>query len=235
MPRLSISSRNRIVSLYYQNELSYVKGRYKILKELASEENICVEEQAIRKLMNKWFKTRSVADLPKVNGKTKITEIQLKRLDKAVYKERSLTARKLKNMFNLNVSHCTIRRYLNALGWKKIRSKYCQVVSLKNRRERIAFANSSLAFKDRFLNSIFIDESSIQATKNASKIWNKKFLNETRLGLIEKYAHLETVHVIGGISRKGPTPLIIFKSIKLEFNLIFIFLIQRSNFDRNYE
>ena len=215
MPRLSIANRNRIVSLYYQNELQNFKGRYRILQEMASEENICVGEEAIRNLMKKWFKTRSVSNLPKANGKTKITEIQLKRLNKAVYKDRSLTARKLKELLNLNVSHCTIRRYLNALGWKKIRSKYCQVVSLKNRRERIAFANAALAFKDRFFNSIFIDESSVQANKNAAKIWHKKFSNETRLGLLERYSHLETVHVIGGISRKGPTPLIIFKSKKL--------------------
>ena len=32
-----------------------------------------------------------------------------------------------------------------------------------------------------------IDESTVQSTKNAYKIWNKPFDNETRLGLIEKY------------------------------------------------
>ena len=151
MPRLSIANRNRIVSLYYQNELQNFKGRYRILQEMASEENICVGEEAIRNLMKKWFKTRSVSNLPKANGKTKITEIQLKRLNKAVYKDRSLTARKLKELLNLNVSHCTIRRYLNALGWKKIRSKYCQVVSLKNRRERIALQMLRLLLKTDFL------------------------------------------------------------------------------------
>jgi hypothetical protein len=85
-------------------------------------------------------------------------------------------------------------------------------VSKKNRLERIAYANVALAFNDKFYNSIFIDESTVQATKNAYKIWNKKFPDETRLGLIEKYSHPESVHVIGGISRRGPTPLIIFKS-----------------------
>ncbi len=110
------------------------------------------------------------------------------------------------------MSHRSIRRYLNALGWKNIRSKYCQVVSKKNRLERIAFANVALAFNDKFLNSILIDESTVQSTKNAHKIWNKKFPDETRLGLIEKFSLPESVHVIVGISRRGPTPLIIFKS-----------------------
>ncbi len=55
------------------------------------------------------------------------------------------------------MSHRSIRRYLNALGWKKIRSKYFQVVSKKNRLERIAYANMDLAFNDKFYNSIFIE------------------------------------------------------------------------------
>jgi hypothetical protein len=60
-------------------------------------------------------------------------------------------------------------------------------VSKINLLERIAFANVALAFNDKFLNSIFFDESTVQSTKNARKIWNKKFPDETRLGLIEKF------------------------------------------------
>jgi hypothetical protein len=47
----------------------------------------------------------------------------------------------------------------------------------------------ALAFNDKFLNSIFIEESTVQSTENAHKIWNKKFPDETRLGLIEKFSH----------------------------------------------
>ena len=54
--------------------------------------------------------------------------------------------------------------YLNIMGWEKIRTKYCQAVSLKNRRECIAFATMARHFKDPFDNSIFIDESTIQCT-----------------------------------------------------------------------
>ena len=116
-------------------------------------------------------------------------------------------------MFNLDVSVRSIQRYLNIMGQEKIRTKYCQAVSFKNRRERFALATMARHFKDPFDNSIFIDESTIQCTKNAYKMWNKPFVNETRLGLQEKYAHLASVHVIGGISRRGPTELIIFKGL----------------------
>ena len=212
MPHLSTARRNRIVSLYYQYELQNVKGKYGTLKELAAEENIYVGEVAIRKLMEKWFNTKSICNLSRSNGSTKITEYELNRLNKAVYRDRGLTSRKLKNLLNIQASHRSIRRYLNALGWRKVKSKYCQIVSLKNRLERIAFANNALLFNDKFMNSIFIDESTVQATKNAHKIWYKPFPDETRLGLISKYAHLESVSVLGGISRKGATPLMIYKS-----------------------
>jgi hypothetical protein len=82
---------------------------------------------------------------------------------------RDLTARKLKNMFNLNVSTRSIQRCLNIMGWEKVRAKYCQAVSLKNRRERIAFATMAIHFSYQFDNSIFVDESTIQCTKNAFK------------------------------------------------------------------
>ena len=161
--------------------------------------------------MMKWFNTNSVSDCKRANGCTKITEHQLNQLNRAVYLDRNLTAKKLKNMFNLDVTERSIQRYLNIMGWEKIRTKYCQVVSLKNRKERIAFAYLARGFQDKFSNSIFIDESTVQATKNAHRIWNKPFRNETRLGLQEKYAHLTSVHVIGGISRMGATELCIFK------------------------
>jgi hypothetical protein len=40
-----------------------------------------------------------------------------------------------------------------------------------------------------------IDESTVQSTKNAYKIWNTPFANEARLGLIEKYAHPISVNL----------------------------------------
>ena len=213
MRRLSISQRERAVSLYYRHDLEKIgKRRFIVLEQLCANEDIVCSARSLRKLMGKWWKYRTVCNLPKSNNLAKITEEELRRLNRAVYRNRSLTSRKLKFSLNLRMSSRSIQRYLNILVWKKIRSKYCQVASFKNRLERIAFANAALTFQDKFMNSIFIDESSVQANQNANKIWNKKFPDETRLGLLEKYSHLQSVHAIGGISRKGPTPLVIFKS-----------------------
>ena len=112
---------------------------------------------------------------------------------------------------NLWVSSRTVQKYLNILGWRRVRTKYCQLVSPKNRIERFFFAKVSLEFEDKFLDSIFIDESTVQMNKNASTIWYKVISGETRLGLIGKYKHAASVHILGGISRKGPTSLVIFQ------------------------
>ena len=55
------------------------------------------------------------------------------------------------NLLNLEMSERTIRRYLNALGWKKVRAKYCQIVTLKNLRERITYVYAA-----RHVNHLFI-------------------------------------------------------------------------------
>ena len=41
--------------------------------------------------------------------------------------------------------------------------------------------------------------------------WFKPLPGETRLGLKGKFAHQFTIHVLAGISRLGPTPLVIFE------------------------
>ena len=225
MPRLSISSRSRLIAIFYQYNLERTKNKIKVLVELAKEEEIFISNRHAKRILFNWFQTKSVSDSPKINGCTKITNYQLNQLNRAVYHNRDLTAKKLKVMFNLEVTVRSIQRYLNIMGWQKIRTKYCQAVSQKNRLERIAFANLARYFGDKFDNSIFIDESTIQCTKNAHKMWNKPFINETRLGLQEKYSHLASVHVIGGISRKGPTELIIFKGIYTSQSFILLILI----------
>jgi hypothetical protein len=65
-------------------------------------------------------------------------------------------------------------------------------------------------FKTHSEFQFLIDESTVQSSKNAYKNLNIPFANETRLGLIETYADPISNNSLGGISRRGPTPLIIF-------------------------
>ena len=71
---------------------------------------IHVEESETRILMKKWFNFRTVSNLPKPNGMTKINR----------YRDRDLTAWILKYFFNLKASNTAIYRFLTALGLKKL-------------------------------------------------------------------------------------------------------------------
>jgi hypothetical protein len=128
-----------------------------------------------------------------------------------VYQQRDLTAYKLKIATGIRAATRTIGKYLNLLGWHKRKTGFCQFVSYKNRIERVAYAKAYLKFNETFQETVFIDESTIKCNKNGNMQWYRKNPGETKNGLVGKYKHETCVHVTGGISRKGPTNLIIFK------------------------
>jgi hypothetical protein len=82
---------------------------------------------------------------------------------------------------------------------------------LLRRIERIFYATLRILTLEQFFYTIFIDESTFKATKNGAKIWYMPFHDETRNGLIGRYAHGLSVHVIAGISRRVATRIAIFK------------------------
>lgn len=88
--------------------------------------------------------------------------------------------------------------------------RFCQYVTIKNRIERVIFARLCLLQNMQFFNTIHLDESLVQATKNGNRMWFQRFPFETRLGLIGRYPHIFSVQIIGGISRRGRTNLLIY-------------------------
>ena len=75
------------------------------------------------------------------------------------------------------------------------------------------FANYCALSRIQFNNSIHLDECCVQLDRNCNMIWHKKFDDETRGGLIGRYSKLMSVHIIGGISRLGPTSLEIWDGL----------------------
>jgi hypothetical protein len=61
-----------------------------------------------------------------------------------------------------------------------------------------------------FDNNIVIDESTVHMMQNGPKHWSQKKSGVTRNGLIGRYSHHASVHVLGGKSRRGDTSLEIF-------------------------
>ena len=104
-------------------------------------------------MVKKLEDSGSVADREALNrdiSNTKINTNQLESLDRAIYKKCEITSRTLKHKYRIQASVRTVRRYVRRLGWRKIRTKYCQAVSMKNQVERLIYA--------KFCHKIFIDE-----------------------------------------------------------------------------
>ena len=210
---LNIYKRSRIIFLYCFG-LRFVKKRFEILRRLALREDIVISTRCIRNLIRKWIVYKKVADLQSVERgfkNVKVTPLQLRRIERLVLKNTSLTAPLIKAKLNLSMSVRTIQRYINLLGWRKIRAKYCQFVSDKNRIERACFVNVYLRQPHNFCYNIFIDECIIKANRNANRVWYKPRPGQIRIGLIGRYSHPVQINVIGGISRRGPTHLVVFE------------------------
>ena len=75
---------------------------------------------------------------------TKVTYTELKQIDSMVTNIRGIRAKNIKQALNLRPSVRRVQKYLNISGCRKIRSKFCQMVSTKNRKERYIYASLCL-------------------------------------------------------------------------------------------
>ena len=127
-------------------------------------------------------------------------------LVRLIYRKREFTAKKAKIRLNLRVSTKTVRKYLNLLGWRRVCTRFCQLVSFKNKIERVIYSKLCKITNERFDFSFFIDEYTISIDKNSKfQFYEKCFSDESRSGLKPKYKHMASIHVMGGISRRRAT------------------------------
>ena len=75
------------------------------------------------------------------------------------------------------------------------------MVSIKNRIERFVFALKYIQNEFSFDHNIFIDEATVRVDKNGHTAWYGQIEGES--GLFGRNAHETSIHVIGGISRRG--------------------------------
>jgi len=59
----------------------------------------------------------------RAKGHTKINELELELINRKVFKNRHLTAANIKDSLNIRASVRTVQKYLNLLGWSKVRTK----------------------------------------------------------------------------------------------------------------
>ena len=105
--RLSVENRLRLVNIYHKNNLMLTKNKYDRLSYLAAKEQIFITARRSRDIIAKWEQTGSITDI--VNNdrgqlKTKVTERQLYRIEREVFKRRDITSPRLKAKHGLQVS-----------------------------------------------------------------------------------------------------------------------------------
>jgi uncharacterized membrane protein len=78
-----------------------------------------------------------VVDLPRRNKhKLLLSRAGFLAINKILLKNPFITCNKIRNKLNLVVKVRTIRGYVKKLGWCKVATKYCQIVSFDNRVKR---------------------------------------------------------------------------------------------------
>ncbi len=70
------------------------------------------------------------------------------------------------------MSSRSIQKYLNKMGWKKVRTRRC--AAEKNRIEKKIFEKLFIDLGERFDNSIFLDECAVLMDKNGKTQWYRK-------------------------------------------------------------
>ena len=187
MPHLTLFERIRIVKLF--NDLPYgIRAKYdRISKQDKDRYRIQISESGVRRLINKWHNTETLADRPRENK------------SKCLISKGGILA------INNAASTRNISRYI----------KYCQIVSPVNRVKRFIFCCMSKLHNEQFDDVIDIDECTVELRQFTYKNWNKPSANLLRAhgGKVGKPKHNLKLHLFGGISRKGLTPLVIFTGI----------------------
>ena len=136
-------------------------------------------------------------------GYAKISRRDLKRLHKLVYNNRSITVVRIKQVLNLqHISGSTISRYLKKLGWCKIASKYCQLVSKKNKLRRNFYALLCKRTNEQFRNHLFVDETSIELRFHTYRRWRHRLDRVSDRARLPARSNVK-IHCFAGISKQS--------------------------------
>jgi hypothetical protein len=190
--KLNYAQRLRVVETFKSSLFAHTKKKRDVVSEHLASENIFISGRGVWNLMVKFRRFGSVETRPSAirNCKnTKVTLRQLNHIEKMLRVDRGLTAETIRRKTGIRVTMRTLRKYCNILGWRKIRTKYCQTVSTKNRIERVVYSMFCIDSKENFNHTIFIDESTVAMNSNSRTIWFKVFPHENAFGLVGAHKH----------------------------------------------
>lgn len=109
---------------------------------------------------------------------------------------------------DLKVSLATVKQARATLGWMSKKARYCAMISEVNEEKRMTWCVNQVTEGDLdFPNVIWTDECSIQLESHRKITFQKK---GKPIRLSARPKHPPKIHVWGGISARGATPIVIF-------------------------
>jgi transposase len=115
MGRLSTFAKNRILNLRFQ-KCYRIK---QIAQTLLQEDSIKVSRKSISTFLKKYIETKSINDKPRSGRNKKLTPEEINLIGEVTRLNRDITAPKIKEYLNLNVSTYTILRASKLFEWNK--------------------------------------------------------------------------------------------------------------------
>lgn len=116
MGRLSTFAKNRILNLRFQKSYRIKQ----IASTLLQEDNIKVSRKSISTFLKKYIETKSIHDKPRSGRNKKLTAEEINLIGEVTRLNRDITAPKIKEYLNLNVSTYTILRASKLFEWNKL-------------------------------------------------------------------------------------------------------------------
>jgi hypothetical protein len=211
--RLTNQQRIDAIIFFNKNKFHGIKYKYFVVTAALKDINIHISAAGLRNLINKYKNTGLIGNKKRTSHSQRlISNRGLLSLNEHLHKNAQYTSSKFKDELVLTASTRSITRYCNKLGWKKIRTRYCQLVSPNNRIKRFIYACCAKIFNENYHDSIHADECTVELRRTTIKTWYKSNMpSRAAGGKVGKPKHNTKVHLWGGISRRGLTDLVIFE------------------------
>ena len=174
-------------------------------------EGIVTTRQTIARFIKQFIATASIAKKQGSGRPSKITERVIELVEKRMREDDETTAVQLHVLLtacNISISLSTIVRSRSQLGWTFRGSKYCQLIRTVNKSKRFqwVYLNYLEHLNNGFENVIWSDETTVQLESHRRHSYRKKGEQAT---LKPRPKHPIKLHVWAGISKRGPTPVVI--------------------------
>jgi len=167
MGRLSPYAKNRILNLRFTKSFRIKQ----IATSLLQEDNIKVSRKSISTFLKKYIETKSINDKPRSGRNKKLTPEEINLIGEITRLNRDITAPKIKEYLNLNVSTYTILRASKLFEWNKLNPN-------SNEAKKAAALERQLNANDINNNN---NNKKRRATSTVNKVTKKKYLNSDEM------------------------------------------------------